>query len=190
MSRTFDVAALVGSLRRESYTRTLVKAFMRLTPPALQIEIVEIGGLSIYNHDDEATPPAAWTDFRARIKRADAVLFATPEYNRSVPAVLKNAIDVGSRPLISNAWAHKPAAVVSLSPGVMGAFGANHHLRQSLVAVGMPTMAHPEVYIGGAPKLFDAAGEFIDPRPREFCQNFLVAFEVWIRRLTNPLPAP
>lgn len=190
MSKTFDVAALVGSLRRESFTRTLVNAFMRLAPPSLRIEIVEIGGLSIYNYDDEATPPGAWTDFRARIKRADAVLFATPEYNRSVPAVLKNAIDVGSRPLISNAWSHKPAAVVSLSPGVMGAFGANHHLRQSLVAVGMATMAHPEAYIGGAAKLFDAAGDFVNPASREFCEKFLISFELWIRRLTNPLPAP
>jgi len=188
MSRTFDVAALVGSLRRDSYTRTLVKAFIRLAPPSLQLDIVEIGALSIYNYDDEAAPPAAWSDFRARIKRADAVLFATPEYNRSVPAVLKNAIDVGSRPLISNAWAHKPAAVVSISPGVMGAFGANQHLRQSLVAVGMSTMAHPEAYIGGAAKLFDAAGDFVNPASREFCQNFLIAFELWVRRLTNPLP--
>jgi chromate reductase, NAD(P)H dehydrogenase (quinone) len=190
MSQGFDVAAIVGSLRRDSYTRALVRSLIRLAPPSLKIEIVEIGGLSLYNQDDEAAPPAAWTEFRARIKRADAVLFATPEYNRSVPAALKNAIDVGSRPLPSNAWLHKPAAVVSLSPGVMGGFGANHHLRQSLVAVGMAAMAHPEAYLGGAAKLFDDSGEFASPSTREFCEKFLHAFELWIRRLTHPLPAP
>jgi chromate reductase, NAD(P)H dehydrogenase (quinone) len=189
MSQSFDVAAIVGSLRRDSYTRALVKKLIRLAPLSLKIEIVEIGGLSLYNQDDEAAPPAAWTEFRGRIKRADAVLFATPEYNRSVPAVLKNAIDVGSRPLPNNAWLHKPAAVISLSPGVMGAFGANQHLRQSLVAVGMAAMAHPEAYIGGAAKLFDAEGEFASPATREFCEKFLHAFELWIRRLTQPLPA-
>jgi chromate reductase len=174
-----DVVALVGSLRRESFTRRLVEALARLAPPSVQIEIVDIGGLSFFNQDEEATPPAAWQTFRARIKRADAVLFATPEYNRSLPAVIKNAIDVGSRPYGQSVWSGKPAAVLSVSPGAIGAFGANHHLRQSLVFLDMPTLQQPEMYVSGADKIFDAAGELADPRMRQRCERFVTAFAAW-----------
>ena len=182
MSKVLDVIAIVGSLRRESFTRRLVKSLGPLAPEALKIDIVPIGALSLYNQDDDANPPAVWTEFRNRIKRSDAVLFATPEYNRSVPGVLKNAIDVGSRPYGSSAWAGKPAAILSTSPGAMGAFGANHHLRQSLVFLDMPTMAQPEAYIGGVDKLLDSSGQFVNPATREFCTKFIVAFEAWILR--------
>ncbi len=120
MNDPLDVAAIVGSLRRESYTRRLAEALARLAGSSMRIEIVEIRDLPFYNQDDEEFPPPPWVAFRARIKRADGVLFATPEYNRSIPACLKNAIDVGSRPYTSNAWAGKPAAVISASPGVLG----------------------------------------------------------------------
>ena len=113
-----------------------------------------------------------------RIKKADAVLFVTPEYNRGVPGVLKNAIDVGSRPYGKSAWEGKPAAVVSVSPGAMGAFGANHHLRQSLVFLNMPALQQPEVYIGGAGKMFDADGELTNAETRGFLTKFLAAFRV------------
>jgi chromate reductase, NAD(P)H dehydrogenase (quinone) len=182
MSEVLDVVALIGSLRRESYTRRLVLALARLAPATMKIAIVEIGDLSFYNQDDEPTPPAPWVKFRERILRADAILFATTEYNRSVPAVLKNAVDVGSRPYGKSVWAGKPAAVISNSPGVMGGFGANHHLRQALVAVDMPTMQQPEAYIGGADKLFDADGEFANQKTREFMTHFLAKFDSWIRR--------
>ena len=112
--------------------------------------------MPIYNQDGDANPPAEWTAFRERIRAADAVLFVTPEHNRSVPAALKNAIDIGSRPYGKSAWSGKPGAVVSASPGGIGGFGANHHLRQSLVFLDVPAMAQPEAYIGGADKLFDA----------------------------------
>src|SRR5262245_49722979 len=134
---TIDVVALVGSLRRESFTRKLTQALVTLAPSRLRIELVGIGDLALYNQDDEGSPPIPWETFRERIKRADAVLFATPEYNRSVPGVLKNAIDVGSRPYGQSVWTGKPAAVVSVSPGATGGFGANHHLRQSLVFLDM-----------------------------------------------------
>jgi chromate reductase len=124
--------------------------------------------------------------FRHRVKRADAVLFATPEYNRSIPGTLKNAIDVGSRPYGASVWTGKPAAIVSVSPGAMGAFGANHHLRQSLVFLNMPTLQQPEAYIGGADKLFDSAGGFVNPATREFCAKFLQAFAEWIERQLGP----
>jgi len=186
MEKPIDVAAIVGSLRRGSFTLRLVRSFDALAPASMKIEIVEIRELSLYNQDDEAAPPAPWVSFRNRIKRADAVLFATPEYNRSIPGVLKNAIDVGSRPYGASAWSGKPAAVVSASPGAMGAFGANHHLRQSLVFLDMPTLQQPEAYIGQSDKLFDASGEFVNPATRDFCSKFLAAFEAWIRKQKNP----
>src|SRR5262249_29487090 len=133
-----DVVALVGRLRRESFTSKLTQALVNLAPSSLQIEIVGIRDLPLYNQDDEGAAPAAWQTFRARTARAQAVLFATPEYNRSVPGVLKNAIDVGSRPYGKSVWASKPAGIISASPGAMGAFGATHHLRQSLVFLDMP----------------------------------------------------
>jgi chromate reductase len=178
----FDVVALVGSLRRESFTRKLVRAFSADAPPALGIEIVEIGALPLYDQDLEESPPAEWRSFRERVKRADAVLFATPEYNRSVPGGLKNAIDVGSRPYGQSVWAKKPAAIISASPGAVGAFGANHHLRQSLVFLDMPILQQPEAYIGGVDKLLDASGEFTNPATKQFCAQFLRAFEAWIGR--------
>src|SRR5271170_669785 len=113
MSKILDIVAIVGSLRRDSFTRQLVRSFDRLLPATVGIELVGIGELPLYNQDMESSPPTAWTAFRQRINRADAVLFATPEYNRSVPGVLKNAIDVGSRPYGSSVWAGKPAAILS-----------------------------------------------------------------------------
>jgi chromate reductase, NAD(P)H dehydrogenase (quinone) len=129
-------------------------------------------------------PPTEWTTFRKQIKEYDGVIFVTPEYNRSVPAVLKNAIDVGSRPYGKSVWTGKPCAIVSVSPGSIGAFGANHHLRQSLVFLDMPAMQQPEAYIGGAAELFDAEGKILNKSTREFLRKFVTAFEVWLRTNT------
>ncbi len=179
MSR--NVAVLVGSLRKESFTRKVANAIAELAPPALKLEQLAIDSLALYNQDlDTASPPAEWTQFRDRVRAADAVLFATPEYNRSVPGLLKNAIDVGSRPYGKNAWAGKPAAIVSVSPGSIGAFGANHHLRQSLVFLDMPCLQQPEMYIGSADKLFDRAGKLENDGTRALIQKFLAAFATWI----------
>lgn len=180
MSTVRNVAVLVGSLRKESFNRKIANAFATLVPPSLKLEIVEIRDLPLYNQDDEATPPAAWTSFRQRVKAADAVLFVTPEYNRSVPAALKNAVDVGSRPYTDSVWNGKPAAVLSASPGALGGFGANHHLRQSLVCLNVLTMPVPEVYISGVDKLFDAEGKLSNDRTRELLQKFGTAFAAWI----------
>ncbi len=149
-------------------------------PPRLALEIVAIGQLPLYNQDEEATLPAPWKVFRERIRAADAVLFVTPEYNRSVPAALKNALDVGSRPYGQSAWDGKPGAVVSASPGAIGGFGANHHLRQSLVFLNVPAMVQPEAYIGGADKLFDADGRLVNDSTRTFLGKFMAAFDAWI----------
>jgi chromate reductase, NAD(P)H dehydrogenase (quinone) len=176
-----DVAVLVGSLRKESFTRKLVNAMERIAPPSLALEIVELRDLPLYDQDLETgAPPAAWSAFRARIRRADAVLFATPEYNRSVPGCLKNAIDVGSRPSGSSAWNAKPAAVVSVSPGALGAFGANHHLRQSLVFLNMPALQQPEAYVGAVADLVDTEGNITKEATRTFLERFLGTFAQWI----------
>src|SRR3982750_272348 len=161
-----DVAVLVGSLRKASFNRKMARAIAHLAPSSLKLEIVDIGQLSLYNEDVEADPPDAWRAFRERIRGAEAVLFVTPEYNRSVPGALKNAIDCGSRPYGKSAWAGKPAGIVSVSPGAIGAFGANHHLRQSLVFLDMPAMQQPEMYIGHAAKLFDENGAIADEAAR------------------------
>jgi chromate reductase len=161
----------------------MAKALTELAPPSLQLEIVEIRDLPLYDEDLEANLPRAWAGFRERIRRADAVIFVTPEYNRGIPGAMKNAIDVASRPYGQSAWDGKPAGVVSVSPGAIGGFGANHHLRQSLVFLNMPAMQQPEVYIGGAAKLFDGEGRLANADTRAFLSKFLKAFAGWIEKL-------
>lgn len=176
----FSVAVLVGSLRTESFNLKLAKAMRQIAPGNLKLEIVEIRDLPLYNEDLEQNVPAAWTIFRDAIRQTDAVLFVTPEYNRSVPGVLKNAIDVGSRPYGKSVFARKPAAIASLTGGVLGAFGANHHLRQSLVFLDMPALQQPELYLGGAAKMFDAEGNFVQDSTKQLVLKFLTAFASWI----------
>jgi len=180
MNKICDVAVLVGSLRKGSINRHVANALVQLAPPSLKLSIIEIGHLPIYNQDGDDNPPVAWTKFRERIKASDAVLFVTPEHNRSVPAALKNALDIGSRPYGQSAWNGKPGAVVSASPGGIGGFGANHHLRQSLVFLNVPTMAQPEAYLGHADKLFDADGKLSNDGTIKFLQSFIQAFDAWI----------
>jgi chromate reductase len=180
---TRDVIVLVGSLRRESFTRKVANALVDLAPTSLACAFVEIGNLPLYNQDLEIDrPPTEWLQFRDRVRRGTAVLFVTPEYNRSVSGVLKNAIDVGSRPMQTSAWKGKPAGVVSVSPGALAAFGANHHLRQMLVFLDMPAMQQPEAYIGGAAKLFDASGKLTNDSTREFLAQFMKSFAAWVER--------
>jgi chromate reductase len=178
------VADFVGSLRAASWNRKVARELIALAPPSLQLEIVEIGQLPLYNQDfdDNGNPPAAWTAFRQQVRAYDAVLFVTPEYNRSVPAPLKNAIDVGSRPYGQSVWDGKPGAVVSVSPGAIGGFGANHHLRQSLVFLNVPCLQMPEAYIGGVAAKFDEKGGLTDSSTREFLQNFMTAYAGWVAR--------
>jgi chromate reductase len=177
-----NVAVIVGSLRKESFSRKTARAIQSLAPAALKLDIVEIGGLPLYNEDLESTKPAAWLAFRDAIRPVDAVLFVTPEYNRSVPGLLKNAIDVGSRPYGQSVWSGKPCGVVSVSPGAIGGFGANQHIRQSFVFLDMPAMQQPEAYIGSAATLFDEQGVLTNERTRDLLQRFITAFERFITR--------
>jgi chromate reductase len=151
---------------------------------------MELGSLDHYNQDfdDEGRIPGTWRQFRETVAESDAVLFVTPEYNRSVPGVLKNAIDVGSRPSGHSVWRGKPAGIVSVSPGALGGFGANHHLRQSLASLDMPTMQQPEAYIGGAGTMFDDAGRLASDRTRQFLRSFMERFAEWAERAA-PRPA-
>jgi chromate reductase len=181
MAQPRTVAVLVGSLRKESLTRKIVQALATLTPD-LKFDIVEIGGLPFYNEDDEADAPAAWVEFRNQVRSADAVLFASPEYNRGVPAALKNAIDVGSRPYGASVFSGKPAAVLTASPGAIGGFGANHQIRHSLVFLDMPVLQQPEAYLGGVGKWFDASGALVDESAKGFLTKFGQAFAAWIDR--------
>jgi chromate reductase len=179
MAENKNVAIFVGSLRKESLNRKLAHALTRMAPESLKMEIVEIGHLPLFNQDFEADPPQAVREFKQRVEAADAVLFITPEYNRSVPGALKNAIDIGSRPYGKSSWNGKPGAVITLAPGGIGGFGANHHLRQSLVFLNVPVMQQPEAYIGNSGNLFDDKGE-VNGSSREFLQKFLQAYERWV----------
>ena len=183
MPKTRSVGVFVGSLRKESFTRKVANAITSVAPPTLAFEFIDIASVSHYDQDLESAPPAEWIAFREKVRALDALLFATPEYNRSVPGVLKNAIDVGSRPYGKSAWNGKPGAVVSVSPGALSGFGANHHLRQSLVFLNVPAMQQPEAYIGGADKLFDAAGNLTNDSTREFLRTFAQAFAAWIETI-------
>ncbi len=178
------IAVIVGSLRKDSINRQVARTLAEQAPKGTHFDFVEIGDLPLYNPDleDGVTPPQAWTVFRDKVKAADAVLFVTPEYNRSVPGALKNAIDVGSRPYGGAAWTGKPAAVVTVSPGGIGGFGANHHLRQSLVFLDMPVLQQPEGYIGNAGNLFEE-GKLTNDSTRAFFKAFIHAFVAWIGRV-------
>ena len=178
--KKYKIAVIVGSLRKESYNLKTAKVLIDIAPESLSLELLDISGLPMFNEDLEAHPPKEWVILRKKINDVDGLLFLTPEYNRSMPGVLKNAIDVGSRPYGENAWNGKPAAIVSVSIGAIGGFGANHHLRQSLVFVNVPTMAQPEAYIGGAGELFDEHGKLTNNSTRDFLKTYMKAFEKWI----------
>ena len=177
------IAVVVGSLRKESINRKAANALSKIAPDSLELKIVEIRDLPLYDEDVEAAgAPDAWTRFREEITRSDAVLFVTPEYNRSVPGGLKNAIDVGSRPYGESVWAGKPAAIMSVSPGAIGGFGANHHLRQSLVFLDMPVLQQPEAYVGDGFNLFGEDGSVVKEGTEKFFRTFIEAFAAWIER--------
>ena len=188
MTSTRDIAVIVGSLRRESLNRKSANALIELAPAPLKLEIIEIGDLALYNSDLEDAPPRPWTEFRERIGRADGAIFVTPEYNRSVPGVLKNAIDVASRPYGHTRWDGKPGAVVSASPGAIGGFGANQHLRQSLVFLNVPPLQQPETYLGHADKLFDEAGKLVNDKTREFLEKLMHAYAAWVETILGARP--
>jgi len=184
MSEPLHIAVLVGSLRQASISRKVALAAAKLSEGGFSYGVVEIGSLPLFNQDLEGgAEPAAWTEFRNKVRATQGVLFVTPEYNRSVPGALKNALDVGSRPYGHSVWFGKPAGIISVSPGALGAFGANHHLRQSLVFLNMPALAQPEAYVGHAAQLVADDFSITVEATRDFLRSFIAAFETWVRTL-------
>jgi len=174
------IAVLVGSLRKESFNRKLANEMIAMAPDDLDMELLEIGQLVHYNEDLDFDPPAEWVAFRKKIKDADGFLFFTPEYNRSVSGVLKNAIDIASRPYNQNNWSGKPGAIVSSSIGQLGGVVAHHALRQPLVALNVHMMQLPETYISNTMSLFGEDGKLVKEETRTFLRNYLQAFEAWV----------
>ena len=176
----YKIAILVGSLRKNSINRKVARSICAIHGDNLDCSMIEIGDLPLYNQDLDVNPPEEWTRFRRQVADADGVLFVSPEYNRGIPGVLKNAIDVGSRPYGKSAWEKKPGAIVSVTPGGLGAFGANHHLRQSCVFLDMPIMPQPEAYLSGAGKYFAEDGSIADPSLEKLLSRFIAAFADWV----------
>ncbi len=187
MTQPKTVAVLVGSLRKDSVSRKIATTLAALTPQ-LSFRFVEIGDLPHFDQDLEDDPPAAWVRLRQEIAAADGVLFVTPEFNRGVPGALKNAIDVGSRPYGQSVWNGKPGAVVSISPGPIGGYGANHHLRQTLNVLNVPVLP-TEAYIGGAWSLYGEGGELASESTAEFLKGVGSQFAAWIDRFVETTPA-
>ena len=179
--RVYDIAILVGSLRRDSLNRKVARSLCAFAGERLACDIVEIGELPLYNQEYDENSPDAYVRFRDRIRAADGVLFVTPEYNRGVPGVLKNAVDVGSRPYGKSVWNQKPAAIVSASPGSIGGFGANHQLRQACVFLNMPVMQHPEAYLGRVgDDSFDGEGCLKEGPLKALILGLATAFADWV----------
>src|ERR1039457_2536699 len=183
MDTPITILGICGSLRKLSINRGLLRAAQQLTPEGVAIESFDLLGIPPYNQDDEGKPPAIVTEFKARIRAADAILIATSEYNYSIPGVLKNAIDWASRPYGDNSWAGKPVAVMGASPGMVVTARAQNHLRQCFVFLDMHPLNKPEVLIGGAAQKFDAAGNLTDEHTRKSIQDLLAALAAWTRRL-------
>ena len=175
------IAIVVGSLRKDSINRKVARSICAFASDKLDCQIVEIGALPLYNQDLDANPPAEFTRFREQIAAADGILFCTPEYNRGVPGVLKNAIDVASRPYGQSVWDKKPAAIISASPGSIGGFGANHQLRQACVFLNMPVMQQPEAYLGHvSDNSFDEQGHVKDGPLKDLILTLAAAFADWV----------
>lgn len=181
-----NIGIIVGSLRRGSFCRSIAKAAASLAPEGLSFHFIEIGDLPMFNQDfdDDGNTPESWTKFRSEIKELDGFLFVTPEYNRSMPAALKNALDIASRPYGSNVWSGKPGAVISATPGNLGAFGANHHLRQVMTILNILPLQQPEAYLSNVAALLDENGELTDESTRNFIKDFMESFSRWINTVS------
>lgn len=177
---SIKIAAFSGSLRKESYTTKLVKAFQKLAPSNIELDVIDISNLPFINQDLEYNLPQSVIDLHNSIQKADAILLATPEYNRSYTPVLKNALDWGSRPQAKNSWAKKPVVVVGCTPYALGAFGAQNHLRQVLVYLDMPTLQQPEFYLTSAAEKFNEQGELIDDETTKKIHQVWDQFIKWI----------
>lgn len=185
MAKPITILGIAGSLRRQSYNRSALRAAQEVVPQGATLEILDLPDLPGFNEDLEKTPPEAVVELKRRIRAADAILFVTPEYNYSVPGVLKNAIDWASRPYGDSAWAGKPAAVMGASIGIIGTARAQYHLRQMAVFLNLFMVNQPEVMITSAATKFDANGNLTDPATREFIRQLVQSLVNWTQRIAN-----
>ena len=182
----YKIAILVGSLREGSINRKVARSICGLRGDNLDCSMIEIGDLPLYNQDLDASPPDQWVRFRQQVADADGVLFVSPEYNRGIPGVLKNAIDVGSRPYGQSVFDKKPAAIVTVSPGSIGGFGSNHQIRQAAVFLNMPVMQHPEAYLGHVgDDSFDENGQLKDGPLKDYVKTVAEAFADWVKLIED-----
>ncbi len=182
MSSPHHVLVLVGSLRKESFTLKIASALAKLAPPALKLDVVTPHGISFFNQDLEANPPADWLVFRERIQKSAGVIFVTPEYNRSIPGVLKNAIDVASRPYGKSSFLGKPVGIISNSPGPLGGVSAAKHLQNILPGISGPIMGQPETYLHGMSDAFDEKGSLTTESLQKVLQQYLDAFAAFVEK--------
>ena len=176
------VAVIVGSLRKESFNRKVAKEMIRLAPEGLELQIVEIKDLTFFSEDIENSPPQTWTDFKNQIQNSDAVLFVSPEYNRTIPGVLKNAMEIGGRPPKQNSWKGKPGAVVTVSPGAIGGMGSNQTIRVAAANLHISMMTQPEAFIGTIKDKLLEDGVTVNEKTEQFLVTFLEAFKGWIEK--------
>ena len=186
MNKPIRILGIAGSLRHESYNRAALRTATTLVPAGARLEPFELDGIPVFNQDEEQNPPAKVAELKRRIREADAILFVTPEYNYSVPGVLKNAIDWASRPYGDSAWNGKPAAIMGASPGAIGTARAQYHLRQILVYLNMFPINHPEVMIGNAAARFDKEGNLTDETTKDFIRQLFKNLVEWTRRIGQP----
>ncbi|MDR2536286.1 MAG: NAD(P)H-dependent oxidoreductase [Treponema sp.] len=181
---TLELGVFVGSLRKESFSRKIAHIVTGMLLKDFHFKIIDIGGLALYNqdYDDQGNVPPAWVDFRQELGSLRGFLFVTPEYNRSMPPVLKNALDIGSRPFGQNLWSGKPGAIISVSPGQIGGFGANHHLRQVMSFLNILLLNQPEAYISKVDALLNEKGELVNQGTKDFLQSYAGAFTQWVYR--------
>lgn len=180
------IGIFVGSLRRDSYSKIVANYVKGKAPEGFEFSIIDISNLPIYNQDfdDDGTPPAEYNDFRAKLKPLDGFIFVTPEYNRSVPAVLKNALDVGSRPYGQNSWDGKPGGIISVSIGNISGFGANHHLRQSMTFLNVLMLQQPEAYLGHITDSLDSNNNIVKGTA-DFLDSFVKAYLEWVNKIVK-----
>jgi chromate reductase len=179
---THTIVTIVGSLRKESFSLKIAKAMAKLAPASLKLDVTTLNDISFFNQDLEAAPPADWLSFRDRLQKSNGVLFVTPEFNRSIPGVLKNAIDVGSRPYGKSSFLGKPVGIVSNSPGPLGGVAAAKHLQNILPGIAGPIMGQPEIYLNGVGDAFDDKGELTKESLQKVLQQYLEAFAAFIEK--------
>jgi len=178
----YNIVTIVGSLRKESFSLKIANAMAKLAPAALKLDVTTLAGISFFNQDLEATPPADWLAFREKLQKSNGVIFVTPEYNRSVPGVLKNAIDVGSRPYGKSSFLGKPTGIISNSPGPLGGVSAAKHLQNILPGISGPIMGQPETYLNGIGDAFNEKGELVKEALQKVLQQYLEAFAAFVEK--------